>query len=91
VVGVGYVQLTAIPKEGAKPFSEDVYWAVYPVDDGGKPGKKYVDSGYGDPKHFTLPAGRYQANVSVGKGKATTDFEVTSDETTEVLVVVKQP
>ncbi|HJP19638.1 MAG TPA: VWA domain-containing protein, partial [Nitrospinota bacterium] len=88
VVGVGYAQLTAIPKEGAEPFSEDVYWTVYPVGDDGKPAKKYVDSGFGDPKHFTLPAGRYLADVRVGKGKAKTEFEVTSDETTEKTVVV---
>ena len=91
VIGVGYAQLIAIPKEGAKPFSEDVYWTVYPVGDDGKPAKKYVDSGFGDPKHFTLPAGRYLADVRVGKGSSKTDFEVKAGETTKVVVVVKQP
>jgi len=88
IVGVGKVRITAIPKAGAKPFKKADYVGIYPLDPDGKPAKKQLTGNYGNPVEFTLPAGRYQTEVTLGKGSARTDFEVQPEKTTELTVVV---
>ncbi|MDP6924158.1 MAG: hypothetical protein R2568_03030 [Candidatus Scalindua sp.] len=89
VVGVGYAKLTAIPEEGAAPYDTGAWWYVYPVGADGKPAEKYIEaSSYNPSDIFTLPPGRYQAVLTIGKCSAKTEFEVKVAETTEKSVVI---
>ncbi|MFQ5640616.1 MAG: VWA domain-containing protein, partial [bacterium] len=87
IVGVGDVKLSAIPVEGAKLFGT-ASWEVYPAGDDDKPASDYISHGYYNPQRFTLPAGKYIAEVEVGQGSARTEFEVKPGEATEVTVIV---
>src|SRR3989344_305484 len=88
VVGVGKVRITAVPKPGAKPFKSTNYVGVFPLGPDGKPAPKQLTGNYGNPTEFTLPAGRYQAEVTVGKGVGRGDFEGKPEEITPITVVV---
>ncbi len=88
VVGVGKVRITAIPKAGAKPFKSTNYVGIFPLGPDGKPAQKQLIGNYGNPTEFTLPTGRYQAEVTVGKGVGRADFEVKPEEITQITVVV---
>ncbi len=89
VVGVGYAKLTAVPHEGADPYDTGVWWYVYPIGADGKPAEKYIEaSSYNPSDIFTLPPGRYQAVLTIGKGSAKAEFEVRVAETTEKSVVI---
>ena len=88
VVGVGKVRITAIPKPGAKPFKSTNYVSIFPVGPDGKPAPTQLTGNYGNPTEFTLPAGRYQAEVTVGKGVGRADFEVKPEATAPITVVV---
>ncbi|MFQ5688409.1 MAG: hypothetical protein ACE5GV_17315, partial [Candidatus Scalindua sp.] len=88
VIGVGYAQLTAVPKVGAEPYDTGT-WFVYPVDADGKPAESYIDYSYKNPSGiFIIPPGRYHVTFNIGKGSAETEFEVKVAETTEKTVVV---
>jgi hypothetical protein len=89
VIGVGYAKLTAVPKEGADPYDTGAWWYVYPVGADGKPAEKYIDySDYNPSKQFILPPGRYQAVLTIRKGRAEIEFEVNTDKMTAKAVVV---
>ncbi len=88
VIGVGFAKLTAIPEEGADPY-DTASWYVYPVGTDGIPAEQHIGVSYYNPSDiFTLPPGRYQAVLTIGKGSAKTEFEVKVAETTEKSVVV---
>ncbi len=88
VVGVGKVRITAVPKPGAKPFKSTNYVSIFPLGPDGKPAPKQLTGNYGNPTEFTLPAGRYQTEVTVGKGVSRAEFEVKPEVTTQITVVV---
>lgn len=88
VVGVGKVRITAIPKPGAKPFKTTNYVSIFPIGPDGKPAPKQLTGNNGNPTEFTLPAGHYRTEVTVGKGVAHADFEVKPEEMTPITVVV---
>ena len=88
VVGVGKVRITAVPKPGAKPFTSTNYVGIFPLGPDGKPAKEQLTGNYGNPTEFTLPAGHYRTEVTVGKGVAHADFEVKPEEMTPITVVV---
>ena len=89
VVEVGYARLTAVSEEGAEPYKDSCSWYVYPFVSDGSLAEKYIDVNYYNPSGvFTLPPGRYQAVLAIGKGSAKTEFEVKVAEITEKSVVV---
>jgi len=88
VVGVGKARITAVPKPGAKPFKSTNYVGIFPVGSDGKPAPKQLTGNHGNPTEFTLPAGRYQAEVTVGKGVGRADFEVKPEEIIPITVIV---
>jgi hypothetical protein len=89
VIGVGFAKLTAVSEEGAEPYKDRCSWYVYPVGTDGNPAEQHIGVSYYNPSGlFTLPPGRYQAVLTIGKGSAETEFEVKVAETTEKSVVV---
>ena len=85
------VTLTAVPKTGAKPFPAVDDVSIYAVGPDGKPAKTRIAGTHGrraNPVSFALPAGRYQATVTVGKGLAVTDFEIKPDAIAELTIIV---
>jgi len=89
VIEVGYARLTAVPEEGTEPYKDRCSWYVYPVGADGSPAEQHIDVNYYNPSSILiLPPGRYHAIISIGKGHATTEFEVKVAETTEKSVVV---
>jgi Ca-activated chloride channel homolog len=88
-LGIGEARITLIAKQGAEPFEKINWVEVYPLRANGKPANKRIDIGrYVNPNTFTLPAGRYQAFASVGKGEARMDFEVITEDLTELTLTV---
>ena len=88
VIGVGFAKLTAVPEEGAAPY-DTASWYVYPVGTDGIPAEQHIGVSYYNPSDiFTLPPGRYQTVLTIGKGSAKEAFEVRVAETTEKSVVI---
>ncbi|MBT3880224.1 MAG: hypothetical protein HOF76_14445, partial [Candidatus Scalindua sp.] len=88
VIGVGFAKLTAVPEEGAAPY-DSASWYVYPVGTDGIPAEQHISVSYYNPSDiFTLPPGRYQAVLTIGKGSVKAEFEVRVAETTEKSVVI---
>jgi S-adenosylmethionine hydrolase len=60
----------------------------------GKPAKEKIATTYGrrgNTVTFTLPAGRYLGEVTVGKGRARAEFEVKAGDEIAVDVTIDQP
>src|SRR3989344_6142812 len=69
------VTIIAVPRRGAKPFKSTDYVRIFPVGPDGKPAPQWLALRSGNPTEFTLPAGRYQAEVEVGEGVSRAAFE----------------
>ena len=94
IAGVGHVVITSIPRPGGKPYPGSIGGAhkgavIYPIGADGKVARNMIDgANYSNPATFSLPPGRYRAVSKVGKSVGEADFEVVTDETVEVTVVV---
>jgi Ca-activated chloride channel family protein len=87
VLGAGRVKLSALAVEGAEPIGSDLGWDVYGAADseGNRP---KVGFSYDPQPLFSLPAGKYLAQVSWGAAVVKKDIEVAAGKLSEIPIVL---
>lgn len=88
VLNVGYLSLSALPKEGAAPLADKLSYAVYTQEQDLEGKRKQVSYSYDAQPLFRLPAGKYFITVQHGEAETGGDFEVTAGERKEGKLVL---
>ncbi|MBN8420385.1 MAG: VWA domain-containing protein [Verrucomicrobia bacterium] len=86
-LGAGKLKLSALAMEGSEPISKELTWEILGAADA-EGNRTKAGYSYDAQPSFSLPAGKYLAQVDWGAAKTKQEVEVAAGKLTEVPIVI---